>query len=80
MICGVDCHPNTEHCNGYCQGKAPEARPATPEMNQASTLNKIQALGVEMGSLVAELRSIPPTPAGSGPLANNGWNGSTASH
>jgi len=22
MICGVDCHPCDENCNGYCTGKA----------------------------------------------------------
>ena len=23
-VCGVDCHPGGEYCNGYCEGKAPE--------------------------------------------------------
>jgi hypothetical protein len=22
LICGVDCHPGDENCNGYCTGKA----------------------------------------------------------
>lgn len=32
MVCGVDCHPGSEYCNGYCIGKAPMAKtyPAAP--------------------------------------------------
>ena len=42
---------------------------------EADGMNKIKALGVQLGSLVAELRSIPATPAAGGPVAN-GWYGS----
>lgn len=41
-------------------------------------MNKIKALGVQMGSLVADLRSIPTTPAGGVVLENDGWYGKTA--
>lgn len=31
-VCGVDCQPTGDHCNGYCMGKtdAPPALPAQP--------------------------------------------------
>lgn len=48
---------------------------------ETALMNKIKALGVELGSLVAELRSIPQTPPPtverSGPVPAEGWYGST---
>ena len=26
-VCGVDCHRGDDNCNGYCNGKAPHAKP-----------------------------------------------------
>lgn len=31
MICGVDCYPGDENCNGYCQGKVDSPPEATKE-------------------------------------------------
>lgn len=46
--------------------------------SEAALMNKIKALAVEAGSLVAELRSIPPTPA-DGQVRNipDHWHGKT---
>jgi len=44
---------------------------------EAAMMNKIKALGEQLGSLVAELRSIPATPATGGPVPAEGWYGST---
>lgn len=44
---------------------------------EIAMMNKIKALAEQAGSLVAELRSIPPTPAGQLPQAAAGWFGST---
>lgn len=46
--------------------------------SEIDMMNKIKALGIEMGSLVAELQSIPPTPPGSPVLDNDSWYGKTA--
>lgn len=45
--------------------------------SEAQLMNKIKAAGVALGSLVAELRSIPPTPAGQLPQPCDGWHGTT---
>ena len=32
MICGVDCNPSDNNCNGYCEGRAIAPPEATQEM------------------------------------------------
>lgn len=32
MICGVDCHPGDDRCNGYCAGEVDTPPEATQEM------------------------------------------------
>lgn len=44
---------------------------------EAALMNKIKALAVEAGSLVAELRSIPATPANGQIQTNESWFGSS---
>jgi len=46
--------------------------------SEAAMMNKIKAHGVALGSLIAELRSIPATPASGEVQANDSWHGSTA--
>lgn len=33
MVCGVDCHPGDQHCNGYCTGKTDDPPEATAEQH-----------------------------------------------
>jgi hypothetical protein len=37
---------------------------------EAALMNKIKALGIELGALVAELRAFPPTPPGMPPFVS----------
>lgn len=34
-VCGVDCHPGSEHCNGYCNGEAEQPTQKEPEPGYA---------------------------------------------
>lgn len=36
MVCGVDCHPNDNSCNGYCFGETDHPPEATEEQKAAA--------------------------------------------
>jgi hypothetical protein len=44
-VCGVNCFPNTESCNGYCKGEA--AAPPTYEVEEAKYEEKFIVLNIK---------------------------------
>lgn len=43
-VCGVDCHPGGEYCNGYCEGKAdePALLPAISEDKESEMMRWLE--------------------------------------
>lgn len=41
MVCGADCHPGDDNCNGYCRGTAPNPPDATTGQQLEAAQRKV---------------------------------------